>query len=91
MKLSRKGIEWIYFNDDEVTKVLNTEELKEIQGKYSMCLEKLFKAIKNGENEKNINELCFKLDECNCNEVAFYELEGYIKGFEMCMKMMQGE
>ena len=65
MKLSRKGIEWIYFNDDEVTKVLNTEELKEIQGKYSMCLENLFKAIKNGENEKNINELCFKLDECN--------------------------
>lgn len=46
MKISRKGIEWIYFNDDKVTKVLNTEELKEIQDEYSMCLENLLKAIK---------------------------------------------
>lgn len=56
-----------------------------------MCLENLIKAIKNGQNEESINELCMKLDDINCAEAAEYELKGYIHGFEMCMKMMQGE
>ena len=91
MKLSRKGIEWIYFNDDDVTKLMNIEKLNEIQSNYSKCLENLIKAIKNGENEESINELCMKLDDIQCAEAAEYELKGYIHGFEMCMKMMQGE
>lgn len=56
MKLSRKGIEWIYFNDDNVTELTNTEKLNEIQSNYSKCLENLIKAIKNAENEESINE-----------------------------------
>lgn len=91
MKISRKGIEWIYFNDNDVTKLMNIEKLNEIQSNYSMCLENLIKAIKNGENDESVNELCLKLDEIQCAETAEYELKGYIHGFEMCMKMMQGE
>lgn len=91
MKLSRKGIEWIYFNDDNVTKLMNTETLNEIQSNFLMCLENLIKAIKNGENEESINKLCMKLDDIKCEELAEYELKGYIHGFEMCMNMMQGE
>ena len=88
MKLSRKGIKWIYFNDDNVTNVMNTEKLNEIQSNYSTCLENLIKAIKNSENEESINELCMKLDDIKCGELAEYELKGYIHGFEMCMKIM---
>lgn len=91
MKLSRKSIEWIYFHDDNVTKLMNIEKLNEIQSNYLMCLENLIKAIKNGENEDSINKLCMKLDDIKCEEVAEYELKGYIHGFEMCMSMMQGE
>lgn len=91
MKLSRKGIEWIYFRDDKVTELTNAEKLNEIQSDYSMCLENLIKAIKNGENKESINKLCMKLDDIKCEELAEYELRGYIHGFEMCMKMMQGE
>ena len=91
MKISRKGIEWIYFKDDNVIELTNIEKLNEIQSNYSMCLENLIKAIKNGENEESINELCMKLDDINCAEAAEYELKGYIHGFEMCMNMMQGE
>ena len=91
MKISRKGIEWIYFKDDNVIELTNIEKLNEIQSNYSTYIENLIKAIKNGENEESINELCMKLDDINCAEVAEYELKGYIHGFEMCMKMMQGE
>lgn len=88
MKLSRKGIKWIYLNDDNVTKLMNTEKINEIESHYSMCLGNLIEAIKNGKNEESVNELCLKLDDIKCEEVAEYELKGYIHGFEMCMKLM---
>lgn len=41
MKLSRKGIEWIYLHDKDVTKVIDKERCDEIYDKYQKALDSI--------------------------------------------------
>lgn len=91
MKLSRKGIEWIYFKDDNVVERSSNSKHAYYCNKYSKALDELLKATAKDEMAEIKTALFFKLDEIDGERLSYIELEGYIKGFEMCMKMMQGE
>ena len=64
MKLSRKGIEWIYLHDKDVTKVIDKERCDEIYDKYQKALDSLLGAVIKDETVEIISE-------------KFYELEDY--------------
>lgn len=55
---------------------------------YQQFLQEIFSLLQGNEEAE---ELICKLDELDGNRQGIIEVNAYIKGFEMCMKMMQGE
>lgn len=91
MKISRKGIEWIYLHDKDVTKVIDKEQCEEIYNKYQVALDSLLQAVINDETVDIISEKFYELDEVDGERLSYVELISYIKGFEMCMKLIGKE
>ena len=91
MKLSKKGIEWIYLRDDNALERSNNSKYTYYFDKYAKALDELLTATAKDKTEDVLTRLFFTLDEIDSERLGCVELEGYIKGFEMCMNMMQGE
>ena len=87
MKLSRTAIKWIYVRDDATLNCIDSQDIP-IFNEYQQCLQEIFLLL---EGNEEAEELILKLDELDGNRQGIIEVNAYIKGFEMCMKMMQGE
>lgn len=91
MEISRKGIEWIYFNDRNFLERSNNSKYNYYFDKYAKALDELLKATAKDKMAEVKTALFFKLDEIDGERLSYIELEGYIKGFEMCMKLIGNE
>lgn len=88
MEMSRECIEWIYLNDENVSKVIYKERLHETFNNYKYALDSLLQAVINDETVDIISERFYELDEVDGERLSYVELISYIKGFEMCMKIV---
>lgn len=87
MKLSRTSIKWIYVRDDATLNCIDSQDIS-IFNEYQQCLQEIFSLL---EGNEEAEELILKLDALDGHRQGIIETNAYIKGFEMCMKMMQGE
>lgn len=89
MKKISNDLRQVYFNDDSVTK--NTEEntIKSIE-RYSMLFEDILEITK---DNAILQEKLFELDEIDSERLDEMVYEGYVKGFKICLDILeqQGE
>lgn len=88
MEMSRECIEWIYLNDENVSKVIYKERFHETLNNYKYALDNLLRAMAKDETVDIISERFHELDSVDGERLSYVELISYIKGFEMCMKIV---
>lgn len=85
MKKISNDLRQVYFNDDSVTK--NTEEntIKSIE-RYSMLFEDILEITK---DNPILQEKLFELDEIDSERLDEMVYEGYVKGFKICLDILE--
>lgn len=71
--------------------MIDKERCEEIYNKYQVALDSLLQAVINDETVDIISERFYELDEVDGERLSYVELISYIKGFEMCMKLIGKE
>ena len=85
MKKISNDLRQIYFNDDNTTKYTEKNTIKSNE-RYSMLLEDILETTKdNPVLEKKL----FELDEIDGERLDEMMYEGYVKGFKMCLDILE--
>ena len=79
MEMSRECIEWIYLNDENVSKVIYKERLHETFNNYKYALDNLLGAVIKDETVDIISEKFYELDAVDGERLSYVELISYIK------------
>ena len=77
--MSRECIEWIYLNDENVSKVIYKERLHETFNNYKYALDNLLGAVIKDETVDIISEKFYELDAVDGERLSYVELISYIK------------
>ena len=85
MKKISNDLRQIYFNDDNTTKYTEKNTIKSNE-RYSMLLEDILETTK---DNPVLQEKLFELDEIDGERLDEMIYEGYVKGFKMCLDILE--
>lgn len=85
MKKISNDLRQIYFNDDNTTKYTEENTIK-LNKRYSMLLEDILETTK---DNPVLQEKLFELDEIDGEILDEMMYEGYVKGFKICLNILE--
>ena len=85
MKKNSNDLRQIYFNDDNTTKYTEENTIKSIE-RYSMLFEDILETTK---DNPVLQKKLFELDEIDGERLDEMVYEGYVKGLEICLDILE--